>query len=132
MKWHGGAWLYRVCRKCRDGSSFMWHQPCQCCKYTTKTRYKKLVTHVESHASTVSLLESGEQHDIKVINNDSINSTKIIASRADLRSPCVHFEPMRVCHQVVLTFISERGRNYSESTNSSKYQSTQKLSLIHI
>ena len=32
-----------------DGSSFMWHQPCQRCKYTTsvdtqKTRYKKLVT----------------------------------------------------------------------------------------
>ena len=30
----------------------MWHQPCQRCKYTTsvdiqKTRYKKLVTHVE-------------------------------------------------------------------------------------
>ena len=25
-----------------------------------KTRYKKIVTHVESHASTVSLLESGE------------------------------------------------------------------------
>ena len=35
------------------------------CKYTTsvdiqKTRYKKLFTHVESHASAVSLLESGE------------------------------------------------------------------------
>ena len=34
-------------------------------KYTTsvdiqKTRYKKLVTHVESYASAVSLLESGE------------------------------------------------------------------------
>ena len=35
-------------------------------KYTTsvankkKTRYKKLVTHVESHASAVSVLESGE------------------------------------------------------------------------
>ena len=26
----------------------------------SKTRYKKLVTHVESHASAVSLLESGE------------------------------------------------------------------------
>ena len=40
----------------------MWHQPCQRCKYVTsvdiqKTRYKKLV---ESHASAVSLLESGE------------------------------------------------------------------------
>ena len=34
MKWHG-AWLYGVHRTCWDGSSFMWHQPCQCCKYTT-------------------------------------------------------------------------------------------------
>ena len=64
MKWHG-AWLYGVRRTCRDGSSFLWHQPCQCCKYTTsvdiqKTRYKKLFTHVESHASAVSLLENGE------------------------------------------------------------------------
>ena len=41
----------------------MRHQPCQRCKYTTsvdikKTRYKKLVTHVEPHASAVSLLKS--------------------------------------------------------------------------
>ena len=53
----------------RDGCSFMWHQPCVS-KYTNlvdikkkkkkKKRYKKLFTHVESHASAVSLLESGE------------------------------------------------------------------------
>ena len=55
MKWHG-AWLYSVHRTRRDGSSFMWHQPCQRCKYTTSvdsqqqekkekiTRYKKLFT----------------------------------------------------------------------------------------
>ena len=51
----------------RDGCSFMWHQPSQRCKYTTlvdiqKTHYKKLVTHVEPHASAVSLLKSGESH----------------------------------------------------------------------
>ena len=45
MKWHG-AWLYGVHRTRRDGSSFLWHQPCEHCKYTTsvdiqKTRYKK-------------------------------------------------------------------------------------------
>ena len=34
MKWHG-AWLYDVHRTHRDSSSFMWHQPRQCCKYTT-------------------------------------------------------------------------------------------------
>ena len=33
----------------------------------SKTRYKKLVTHIESHASAVSLLESGEQRYIKAI-----------------------------------------------------------------
>ena len=71
MKCHG-AWLYGVHRTRRDGSSFLWHQPCQRCKSTTsvdkkkkkkkkkKTHYKKLFTHVESHASAVSLLESGE------------------------------------------------------------------------
>ena len=52
--------------------AFGWHQPCQRCKYTTsvdikKTRYKKLVIHVESHASAVSLFESGEQRYIKAI-----------------------------------------------------------------
>ena len=61
MKWHG-AWLYGVHRMRRDGSSFLWHQPCT---YTTlvdiqKTRCKKLFTHVESHASTVCLLKSRE------------------------------------------------------------------------
>ena len=35
----------------------------------SKTRYKKLVTHVESHASAVSLLESGEQRYSKATNN---------------------------------------------------------------
>ena len=64
----------------REGCSFMWHQPCQRCKYTTsvdikkskkekkekkKKRYKKLVTHVEPHASASretgeSAQESGE------------------------------------------------------------------------
>ena len=63
MKWHG-AWLCGVHRTHRDGSSFLWHQPCQHCKYTTsvdiQTHYKKLFIHVESHASAVSLLKSGE------------------------------------------------------------------------
>ena len=46
MKWHG-AWLYGVHRTRRDGSSFMWHQQCQRCKYTTsmdiQKRYKKAI-----------------------------------------------------------------------------------------
>ena len=38
-----------------------------------KTHYTKLVTHVEAHASAVSLLESGEQCYIKATNNNSNN-----------------------------------------------------------
>ena len=58
----------------RDGSSFTWHQPCQRCKYTTsvdiqKSSYKKLVTHTQFHASSESLLESGEWRYIIAINN---------------------------------------------------------------
>ena len=40
MKGHG-AWLYGVHRTRRDGSSFMWHQPFQRCKYTTSVDIKK-------------------------------------------------------------------------------------------
>ena len=39
MKWHG-AWLCGVHRTRRDGSSCMWHQPCQRCKYTTSVDIK--------------------------------------------------------------------------------------------
>ena len=60
----------------RNGCSFMWHQPCQRFKYTTsvdiqKTRYKKLVTHVEPQASAVSLLKRAENSAIQVIINQS-------------------------------------------------------------
>ena len=40
MMWHG-AWLYGVHRTRRDGSSFMWHQPCQRRKYTTSVNIQK-------------------------------------------------------------------------------------------
>ena len=40
MKWHG-AWVYGVHRTCQDGSSFMWHQPCQRCKYTISVDIQK-------------------------------------------------------------------------------------------
>ena len=39
-KWHG-AWLYGVHRTRRDGSSFLWHQPCQRCKYITSVDIQK-------------------------------------------------------------------------------------------
>ena len=69
------SWLYGVHRTRRDGSSFMWHQPRQRCKYTTSVDIQKrailLFTHVESHASAVSLFESGEQRYIKAMNNNN-------------------------------------------------------------
>ena len=40
MKWHG-AWLHGVHRTHWDSSSFMWHQPCQRCKYTTLVDIQK-------------------------------------------------------------------------------------------
>ena len=36
-----GAWLYGVHRTRQDGSSFMWHQPCQHCKHTTSVDIQK-------------------------------------------------------------------------------------------
>ena len=90
MKRHS-AWLYGVHRTRRGGSSFMWHQPCQRCKYTTsvdiqKKRYKKLLTPVESHASAVNLLESGEQHYIKAMNNPIANLGAGIAQWLERRT----------------------------------------------
>ena len=64
-RWHG-AWLYGVHRTCTETAAVSCgtsHASAVStllrCIYS-KTRYKKLVTHVESHASAVSLLESGE------------------------------------------------------------------------
>ena len=77
-KWSMVVWCTQNLR--RDGSSFMWHQPCQRCKYTTsvdsqKTRYKKA-----SHSCRItserseSALESGEKHYIS--DHQSINNKK--------------------------------------------------------
>ena len=49
----------------------------------SKTCYKKLFTPVESHASAVSLLKSGEQCDTKAINNN--NNNNIINMHANTR-----------------------------------------------
>ena len=68
MKWHG-AWLYGVHRTCAEtaavscGTSHASAVSTSLCGYSkkqkqkTKTRYKTRVTHVELHASAVSLLK---------------------------------------------------------------------------
>ena len=44
----------------------------------SKTRYKKLFTHVESDANAVSLLNSGEQCYIKAISNSNLHAVNFI------------------------------------------------------
>ena len=74
VTWSMVVWCTQNLR--RDGCSFMWHQPRQRCKYTTSVDIQKrailLFTHVESHASAVSLLESGVNSTVKAINNNNI------------------------------------------------------------
>ena len=79
--------MYGVHRTRRDGSSFLWHQPCQRCKYTAsvdiqKTRYKKLVTRVKSHAIT---FESAQKRGIK-----AMMMMIIIKTRGVARSLCLY------------------------------------------
>ena len=77
VTWSMVVWCIQNLR--RDGNSFMWHQPCQRCKYTTsvdiqKTRHIKLITHVESHASAVSLLKRAQNSDIIISDHQSIKN----------------------------------------------------------
>ena len=62
VTWCTVVWCTQNLR--RDSCSFMWHQPCRRCKYTTSVdmqkRAIKLVTRVESHASAVSLFKKAE------------------------------------------------------------------------
>ena len=64
---HEVTWLYGVDRTCAETAAVT-HGTSHASAVSTplwwilkKTRYKKLVIHVESHVSAVSLLESGEQ-----------------------------------------------------------------------
>ena len=64
MKWHG-AWLYGVHRTCIKTAAVSCGTSHASAVSTSlwrilKKRYKKLVTHVEPHASTVSLLKRAE------------------------------------------------------------------------
>ena len=64
VTWSMVVWCTQDLR--RDGCSFMWHQPCQRCKYTTsvdikKTRYKASHSCRTSCERSESAQESGEQ-----------------------------------------------------------------------
>ena len=63
VTWNMVVWCTQDLR--RDGCSFMWHQPCQRCKYTTsvdiqKTRYKASHSCRTSCERSESAQESGE------------------------------------------------------------------------
>ena len=66
MAVHEVAWLYGVHRTCAETAAVSCGTShASAVKYTTpvdiqETRYKKLVTHVEPHASAVSLLKRAE------------------------------------------------------------------------
>ena len=95
MKQHD-AWSYGVYRTLRDGSNFTWHQPCQHCKYPTlvdiqKRATRKLVTHVKSHMSAASLLESGEQCHVKAIKKNV--EQKLITSSNQKEENILHLGP---------------------------------------
>ena len=52
----GFAWsdmVHGVHRTHWDGSSFMWHQPCQCCKYTTSVDIQKGTIKKASHSCRI-------------------------------------------------------------------------------
>ena len=75
MNWHG-AWLYGVHRTRRDGSSFMWHQPCQHCKYTTsldiQKRAIKSYSLMQNHMRAQWVCSKAENSTIsKAINNNN-------------------------------------------------------------
>ena len=78
--------IHGVYKTRRNGSNFMCHQPWQHFGGYSKTRYKKLFIHVESHSSVVSLLGSGEQRHIKaIINSNNYNNKKWRSNKNDTK-----------------------------------------------
>ena len=65
MKWHG-AWLYGVHRTQGVGSSFMWHQPCQHCKYTNLVNIQKR-TIKASHSCRITCEHSASAQEQRIV-----------------------------------------------------------------
>ena len=64
MKRHG-AWLSGVHRTRRDGSSFMWHQPCQRCKFTSTVDIQKHAMKA-SHSCGITCERSGSARERRI------------------------------------------------------------------
>ena len=65
MKWHG-AWLYGVHSTRRDGSSFMWHQLCERCKYTISVDIEKGGTRNAIHWCRITCQRSASARERKI------------------------------------------------------------------
>ena len=89
------VWLYGARRTCRDSSSFTWHQPCEpnSTVYTTSVDIRNMLwkaghsCRTTCDASTVGLLQSGEQRYIKVIINPWWGQNLVFLSAA--AHPCI-------------------------------------------
>ena len=99
MKWHG-AWLYGVHRTCTEmaavscGTSHASAVSTPLRWIFKKRAIKKLFTHVESHASAVNLLNSGEQRYIKAINNNYIHHGYKYQHQEEKKPPPHNMIPM--------------------------------------
>ena len=80
-----------------------------------KTRYKKLVTHVESHASEVSLLESGEQSYIKAINHFDKRSLFLKSAFDNVRFSAMAV--FRQCPKVLLQKVLDFENQLMKTSN---------------
>ena len=77
MKWHG-AWLYGVHRthwEWLSGSRFLWHQPCQRCKYTTSVDIqKRAIKTIHSCRTTCERSESAQERRIMLYKKATNNN----------------------------------------------------------
>ena len=100
MKWHG-AWLYGVHRTRRDGSSFMWNQPCQRCKYITSVDIfkKALQKAIQSCRITCERSESARERRIALYKSDQHQQQLLLSSyRPPADKPRVLLQPVRTPH----------------------------------
>ena len=106
--WHSHYHMHYVIQR---KTHMIQYHTYQCCNYITSVDIQKhtffffkskLVTHVESHESTVRLLKSREQRYIKAINNNILyNLTQHTHDTSDIYPSVVHLQAylFRICKQ---------------------------------
>ena len=71
----------------RDGSSFMWHQPCQCCNYTTSVDIPKRAIKKASHSCKITCerSESARERRTALYNSRHLRTLSITSSSTQLQ-----------------------------------------------